>query len=538
MAIKPDVLYPGKITPATAAYPYGKARNVTVSGDGTGTPWEENLVNDIFGFHYALLDAASIVPTGTAEQVGASQYLDALNVIIDDAITVFADNDPVLGVDTLYIDSVHQYIGVGLPAPQHTIHAHVNSVALSLGQFTNTTTGADVGDGLLIGVTATGEGMLWNQENTALQFATNNTEAMRIDASGKVGIGTTNPNALLHISGSGAQGIISNTNTNSAGSLIIQENSTNLSALVAYASTHATLANQAWFKNYNASGPIILAAGGGGTAHVTVASNGSVGIGTANPIRKLQIHHNTSIQTTAQFTNLSTGSSAADGFFVGIGNTGNALVWQQENNVIQFATNDAECMRINASGNVGIGITAPDGRLHVHTATAGTVTANAAADDLVVENSTDGGISILTPNTAVGALYFGDPDDNDSGSIQYNNSNHGMRFYTAGNATPIIVADVNQRVSIGSEGGLASLDVYQSNGSGAVPVLQLTQSDISEDMISFVGESVSAELTNSIVDSGDVSTPTIAGYLKINITDNRVGGIAAGSYFLPFYSLA
>jgi len=47
-------------------------------------------------------------------------------------------------------------------------------------------------------------------------------------------------------------------------------------------------------------------------------------------------------------------------------------------------------------GNVGIGTTAPDGLLHIHKASGGTITPNAGADELIVENSRDTGISILT----------------------------------------------------------------------------------------------------------------------------------------------
>lgn len=80
MAINPSTKYPGQIdTSDSTGYPYGKAQNITVSGDGTGTPWEKDLVNDVFGFQQALLKSVNATPTGTADKVGASQYLDALN---------------------------------------------------------------------------------------------------------------------------------------------------------------------------------------------------------------------------------------------------------------------------------------------------------------------------------------------------------------------------------------------------------------------------------------------------------------------------
>jgi len=78
MAINPSVKYVGKITAPSVDYPYGKAQNITVPGDGTGTPWEKDLLNDIFGFQQALLDDASEVPSGIPEKVGASQYLKVL----------------------------------------------------------------------------------------------------------------------------------------------------------------------------------------------------------------------------------------------------------------------------------------------------------------------------------------------------------------------------------------------------------------------------------------------------------------------------
>ena len=78
MSINPESQYPGKIAPSSADYPYGEARNITTPSDGTGTPWEAALVNDLFGFQQALLSAAGIVPTGNPDSVSESQYMQAL----------------------------------------------------------------------------------------------------------------------------------------------------------------------------------------------------------------------------------------------------------------------------------------------------------------------------------------------------------------------------------------------------------------------------------------------------------------------------
>lgn len=81
MALNYSVRYTGQVATGDSNFPYGKARNIVVEGDGTGTPWEEDLVNDVWGFLQALLVAASIAPSGSVDNATASQYLDALQVI-------------------------------------------------------------------------------------------------------------------------------------------------------------------------------------------------------------------------------------------------------------------------------------------------------------------------------------------------------------------------------------------------------------------------------------------------------------------------
>lgn len=70
-------------------------------------------------------------------------------------------------------------------------------------------------------------------------------------------------------------------------------------------------------------------------------------------------------------------------------------------------------------GNVGIGIDTPDGTLHVHTGSAGDVTASVSADDLVVEINVTGGISILAPDAVKGRFAFGGPTDSIGAEITW-----------------------------------------------------------------------------------------------------------------------
>ena len=79
MAIVPSTKYTGQIdTSDLDAYPHGKAKNVVTAGDGSGTPLEKDWVNDLWGFLQSLLDIAGITPSGDPDEVGASDYLDAM----------------------------------------------------------------------------------------------------------------------------------------------------------------------------------------------------------------------------------------------------------------------------------------------------------------------------------------------------------------------------------------------------------------------------------------------------------------------------
>lgn len=78
--IDPSTEYSGQIdTSDPTGYPYGKPKNVSVSGDGTGTPLEAKWLSDVFGLFQALMAEAGLTPSGTPDKVGASQLLTAIH---------------------------------------------------------------------------------------------------------------------------------------------------------------------------------------------------------------------------------------------------------------------------------------------------------------------------------------------------------------------------------------------------------------------------------------------------------------------------
>ena len=76
---------------------------------------------------------------------------------------------------------------------------------------------------------------------------------------------------------------------------------------------------------------------------------------------------------------------------------------------------------------------APDNDgIHLWKATAGCITANAVASDLIIESNCNAGIQFLTPNDKNVYLLFGDPCANNVGRIIYGHSSNVISFYTAG----------------------------------------------------------------------------------------------------------
>jgi hypothetical protein len=110
--------------------------------------------------------------------------------------TLTASGDVTFDTNTLYVDSTNNRVGVGTTSPSGALHVSVgqacelflesrlaNYASINFGDATD----QDIGY------------IRYVNSDNSLRLATNTAEAMRIDSSGNIGIGTTSPQKALNV---------------------------------------------------------------------------------------------------------------------------------------------------------------------------------------------------------------------------------------------------------------------------------------------------------------------------------------------------
>ena len=234
--------------------------------------------------------------------------------------------------------------------------------------------------------------------------------------------------------------------------------------------------------------------GGGHTARVEIHSDnvsyfngGNVGIGTSSPNNPLEINTTSTgdalrIDTTTATTNAISGNAlsiftrTSGTAAAGLG-TKIAFITENSNGTVystadigaatesssaadkdgylffstaKDSTNATERMRIDSSGNVGIGTSSPEGILHT-----------SGSGDQIVTHEAGGEARLIlktTGTTDATTLRFSDADAI-AGSIVYTHSTNEMKFYTNGLTNVDMLIDSSGNVGIGQTSPSSKLDV-------------------------------------------------------------------------------
>jgi hypothetical protein len=302
------------------------------------------------------------------------------------------------GSNRLNIDSGGK-IGIGTTSGNRKVVAEqANSTAYSSSDFDqdyhllklrNSTDSGSAGLQFSIGVN--GEAAITATEvsdgETDLCFGTRGSgsraERMRILSSGNVGIGITNAAAKTHISKSysaptgGHDGnlglIVSNSSTNNSYSGIGISAGNNAGSFIHFGDTDDD--NVGAFNYFHDSNSFTFVTNA--QERMRIDSSGNVAIGKSSPNTRFEIFEDTLPYIYLQ--NSTTGTTATDGLSIvefGL----DAYINNREAGNMLFFNNGSERMRIDSSGNVGIGTTSPRRHFHVHnpaTATTGLMLTNA-----------------------------------------------------------------------------------------------------------------------------------------------------------------
>jgi hypothetical protein len=286
------------------------------------------------------------------EQVSTDQYRGGL------LFSTRGTNSDVAPVERMRIDSSGN-VGIGNTVPS-SFSAQARQ--LVLGSTTSGATGLSVisssagtgnicfGDATSTSDSSRRGKITYEHSDNSMTFDTLSQERMRIDSSGNVGIGDTNPDSPLSIFNSGWAGInltSSNANTAVGGRIEFNRDGETLGTNIAGTASGLSLTT--------------------GTAErMRIDSAGNVGIGTDSPGGKLSVRTTASASSDSHF-----GFGADNDIYLTYGDSGDCIF-----RTVNGAGTNAESMRIDSAGNVGIGESNPGANLDIKDATKATLRLN------------------------------------------------------------------------------------------------------------------------------------------------------------------
>ena len=319
--------------------------------------------------------------------------------------------DLTVDTNTLFVDSSNNRVGIGTTSPQRILHIHDSQPYL---QLTSSSTGTTSTDGFQLIVSGS-EAVLMQRENSAMSFYTNGSEAMRISSSGNVGIGESSPGYNLVVDGGANTTIRVQNDTPYYGDFQATTSGIQIRTIGSYPLIFNT--NQTERMRITDAGRIGIGSSSPGTNDAVLIENGQSYLTIKDAQQMgIQLHGD---DTNVIYSYDKTAASLTGGITFG-----------HADGQTEFKTGGSSTrMTIKPDGNVGIGLTAPDSKLHV--VNTGGQAAKIHSD---TNNSGDLGMSILagldTASSSGDCKWVRLADGNDSGKayIQFKSSSPNAEF--------------------------------------------------------------------------------------------------------------
>jgi hypothetical protein len=351
-----DALFAAAGTGTSVGLNVGSGKTLTIAGNvsangATISPTELSYLDTVSSNIQTQLNAKepTITTLGVAKGgTGTATAFTAGSVVFAGASGVYTQDNA-----NFFWDNTNDRLGIGTATPAAKLDVRGNIQAR--------TTNDILEAGQLGGVS-----YIQSYNNASgiaaipMAFYTGTAERMRIDSSGNVGIGTTSPN----VAGVSKAVTVNTTNGSSGAIYEIALNGTNHAYLFANASNTVLSSVQAL--------PLLFSTTN--TERMRIDSAGKVGIGTASPGSPLDVQTNSSAlgislrgRSSDNVSSLAVRSNDGATIYGQVqGRSTDFRLEASSSNILSVYTNSAERMRVDSSGNVGIGTSSPSTKLQVN----------------------------------------------------------------------------------------------------------------------------------------------------------------------------
>jgi hypothetical protein len=334
--------------------------------------------------------------SGAADQIGfATGGAERLEIGSSEVVFNDPSNDVDFRVESngnthmLFVDAGNDRVGLGTDAPARELHLHRSDSETVQLHITNSTTGATSNDGFSIALGSDETAILNMRENNDMRFFTNDSEAARIDSSGRLLVGTSSARTNV-LDGDGGNTLTpqfqfetANSDTAKALSVIFGRNNTNGAEIVLGKHRSASVGGTTIVNDGDQLGSLTFS-GSDGTNFIPAAtieanvdatpgSNDMPGSlrfsttadGASSPSERMRLTSDGKLginQSTPQF-GLTIGQTSDDagklGWEDGSENKRASITCSSSSDDLQFhtGTSDSERMRITSGGRLLIGKT-------------------------------------------------------------------------------------------------------------------------------------------------------------------------------------